>query len=98
MAIEKFSSERNIKIVGTIYRGISDELKREVYCKLFEIYHKSTTNFRFRMAHRQPEFARAIKEVGFSLKQLNEIESFDGTESTCQMMREMIDIIREHWK
>ena len=98
MAIQEYSSERNIKIMKTLYQGIPDDKKREVYCKLYEIYHKSSTNFRFRMAHRQPAYALAIKEVGFTLKQLNEIENYDGTESTCKMMREMIDIVREYWK
>lgn len=95
--IEKYSSEKNIKIIGTVYRGISKEFHQDIFCQLYEIYHKYSTNFRFRMPHLNAKYHTSLKSDGFTLKQLNEIEAYDGTESTLQMVREMVDVIKTYW-
>lgn len=96
--IEKFASKRNIQIINSLYRGISDEYKQEIFCQLYEIYHTHSSNFRFRMPQQHLKFHLAIKDRGFTLKELNEIEAYDGTESTCRMMRQMIDVVTFYWE
>ena len=97
MAIEKYSSERNIKIVATLYRGISEEQKHEVFCQLYEIYHSHSSNFRFRVPQSHFKLCEKIKTVGFTLTELNQIEAYEGTKETCEMMRQMIDVVRGYW-
>lgn len=95
--IQKFASERNIKIIATLYSGLTDEQKKEAFAPLYEAYHRSSNNFRFRMPHLNSKYHAAIKERGFTIEELNQIEAYDGTESTLKMMREMIDVVKEYW-
>ena len=95
--IEKFSSERNIKIMGTLYAGVDDYLKKQHFRELYEVYHQFTDNLRFKAPDISTKIVISLTDVGLSLKELNQIEAYIGTEDTLRMMSLMIEIVKRTW-